>query len=239
MFLKRYLSFVCLFFLMGIHFLFAQNTNHFLKIGTQIPYQYNGGAEISVHPRMGVEGKLGILTAPYDKAILSITQWFGVDDTLKKLIDGAFKHGTIIELGANYHFKQHYVGIFGQFVRLKAAATPVSIWNSFTGLDFAPLNPSGDALLQLTMKVNLYQLGVVYGHRFAFKNPRWELHTEVGVSKTIASKSILSSNRPRLDAKSEVQALYKEADDYLNDEIFIPYVIVPTLNVYVAYKLSK
>ena len=210
---------------------------HSLFMGTQVPLQYTAGYEYRFVDRFSANFQAGILTHPYDEAILGIVQLFGVDDSLRSIIDEAFDLGVIVEGGIKYDFTENnYLGAFGRWVHLEGGGTAAELLGAYFKRDISPLRRSGyRAPLELTLQSDLYLFGILYGRRIRFSNPRFELALEFGVSKSFASTSAFESNRPHLDATDAVRALYAGLSKDMKSA-YREYVYVPTINFFLVWK---
>ena len=91
------------------------------------------------------------------------------------------------------------------------------------------LTPQVSNDLQLTS--NLYNVGLLIGRRFHFKNPKWQFRTEFAIAKVLGSKTKLSSDYRDLVNLSVI------VNDEL-EEYYWEYGYLPSLNFYLAYKLN-
>jgi hypothetical protein len=215
---------------------FAQMEHRF-KIGTQIPFQYNIGYENRFTGRFSANLQAGILTKPYDQAIINIMSKLGVGDVYIRVLESAFKFGFVGDLSGRYHFGKNYTGIYGQFIRLSGQDTPSGLVESAFKVNLSnyprkrnqPIPAAGENLF---IQSSLVQLGILYGRRFLFKDPQWEIHAEFSISKNISSQTkVTSETREVVNLQTlinnELVSLYKD------------YAYIPSLNVYLVYKLGK
>jgi hypothetical protein len=213
--------------------LFAQ---HSIKIGTQFPSQYAVQYDYQFHPKWSANGQVGVLTEPYDQIILSLLQTLGVEKALVSVISNTFKFGTISQLGINHHFKKNYVGVTGSWMHLQAAnASVASVESAFnTTVASYPFRPrqTTSGPVSLTLASDLYNVGALVGHRFTFKNPRIELHTEFSFAKVVGSTSTVES------PQKSVETLSALVDQELKTT-YLDYGYLPSINVYFVYKLGK
>jgi hypothetical protein len=209
---------------------------HSIKAGTQIPIQYALQYDYQFHPKWSGNVQVGVLTKPYDQAILSILKSLGVDQEIVNVLTSAFNFGIITQAGVSYHFKKNYVGITGAWMHLQAADAPVSAVEAAFGVSVTtyPIRPrqSLKSPVQLTLSSDLFNAGVLYGRRFTFKNPRIELHTEFGFAKTVASKSYIESEQ------RSVESLSTLVDNELQTD-YPNYGYLPSINIFFVYKLGK
>jgi hypothetical protein len=79
--------------------------------------------------------------------------------------------------------------------------------------------------------------GILYGRRFSLRNPELELALEFGASKSFGSRSVLVSNRPRLDATEKVRALYSNLSEDMKSA-YRDYVYLPTVAFCLVWNLK-
>ena len=77
-----------------------------ISLGTQIPLKYDLGFEYKFLPKFSSNLNFGILTKPYDAAILGIIQAFGLEEGYINMIGNAFKLGLVTDLGFRFHHKK-------------------------------------------------------------------------------------------------------------------------------------
>ena len=209
--------------------------DHTLKAGVEIPLQYALQYDLKFYEKLSINVQAGILTKPFNDAILTTLEFFGTDESTIELIKNSFQFGTILDIGSNYHFGKNYIGLFSQWIDLKAGDTPLELIESYFGIEFPPLPiPLPPTLTpKIYLKSDLFQLGFLYGRRFTFKNsPRIEIHTEIALSKNIYSNSSLRSDH------LEVNSINDLVDSELSS-IYSKYAYIPTVNIYFAYRLNR
>ncbi len=206
-----------------------------MKVGTQIPIQYAVQYDYKFHPKWSGNVQVGVLTKPYDQAILSILKSLGVDQEIVNVLTSAFNFGLITQAGMNYHFKKNYVGVTGSWIHLQAADTPVSAVEAAFNVNIAsyPQRPrqSAKTPISLTLSSDLYNAGILYGRRFTFKNPKIELHTEFSFAKVLGSSSYIDSAQKSLESLSTV------VDNELKTD-YLDYGYLPSINVFFVFKLG-
>ncbi len=210
-----------------------KSVRHYIKAGSEIPLQYAIQYEMRTGNSFSVNAQFGVLTDPYNDAIIFTLESFGVDDKTIRLIENAFQFGLIIDVGVNYHFGKNYMGVYGQWINLTAADTPFELVENYLGISF-PIPPFiPDFVPEVSLQSELFQLGLLYGRRFSFKNhPAIEIHTEFAVSKNLGSRSKLSSENVEVDFVND------QVDKEL-DAIFSDYAYIPTLNIFFVYQFGK
>lgn len=213
--------------------LFAQ---HKIKLGSQIPIQYAIQYDYQFHPKWSANAQIGVLTKPYDDVILNVLGVLGVEQEIVNVLNSAFKLGVVAQLGSNYHFGKNYVGALGSWIHLNAADTPVSAVEAAFNVSVAsyPTRPRQSNLnpVSLTLASDLYNVGILYGRRFTFANPKIELHTEFSFAKTIASSSYVESTQRALESLSTI------VDAELKTT-YLDYGFLPSINVFFVYKFGR
>jgi hypothetical protein len=206
-----------------------------IKIGTQIPIQYALQYDYQFHPRWSGNVQAGVLTKPYDQVILSLLKSLGVAQEIVNVLTSAFNFGIITQVSANYHFKKNYVCVTGSWLHLQAADAPVSAVETAFGVSVAsyPLRPRQIAKtpVTLTLSSDLYNVGILYGRRFIFKNPKIELHTEFSFAKVLGSSSYVESPQRSVESLSAI----------VNNELktdYLDYGYLPSINVFFVYKFG-
>jgi hypothetical protein len=211
-------------------------SQHVIKVGSQIPIQYAAQYDFLTSKHFSVNAQLGILTKPYDQVILNILESFGVSEEVVDVLTYAFDFGLVSQMGVNYHFKKNYLGVTGSWIHLRASDTPVAIMESAYNVDVSsyPTRPKQNTSspITITLASELFTTGILYGRRFNFKNPRVELHTELGFAKVIASKNYVDS------AQRSLTNLSALVDEELDDD-YLAYGYLPSINLFLVYKLSK
>lgn len=220
-----------------------------LGFGTDIPLQWvTTHAGVTLPFGLGFELSSGFLTPPYSDAILGITLLLGLDEPIVELIRGAFQAGFLWEAGLRYQIpgSSIYFGLAFSHIVLFGSTTPVDALDSVIGLSLdnefnrrpnRPRRPSGDDdILTVTLQSQLFNLkATLFGFHWAF-HPNVALDLELALTKTLGSVSTFSSGTA-LDETPEVQALYAEADQFLNESYQI-YVWAPSINAVLLFKFD-
>lgn len=208
------------------------NSQNNLFIGTQIPLTYNLGYEFQFSTKWSISSQFGILTKPYDKAILTLMEEFGTDEQLVNTVGEAFSYGLAFQPEIIYTIRKWEIGIFYSYFFLKAEDAPKNAIENYYGVSFPIRPPIFIGSNNLTLTSNLYNAGIKFGRKFFFKNPAFEIRTEFDFAKTFASKSKLTANDADIDRISEL------VDKDLN-EYYIDYGYLPALNIRLLYHLNK
>jgi len=194
------------------------------QAGTQIPLMYSIGYEYHSKGNFAINAQAGLLTKPYDKAILSILTLFGSDEALVNTIGEAFNIGFIVQPTIKYYLNNAwFVGITGSYYRLTAKETPKDAIENYYGIALPPFVLS----TPLQIRSNLSNVGVNFGRRFNFRNTNVKLAIELSCSKTIYSKSKILSDSPALVRLSDL------IDNEL-DECYMSYGYLPSVNIFIV-----
>lgn len=240
--------FTCFLMFLQVAELFAQDTayhrtvNESLSkshvfIGAQIPLQFTAGLGYRFSSRISVQAQAGIITRPFSGFIVNAMNTFGMNKKLSQVIKKAFRSGTLIGIGPNYHFGKNYVGIYGQYMHLKGGGiTPADALSVYFKKDFTQFNLTGLPVFEFSMQSNAVNAGTFFGHEFRLRNPRFSLQGEAGLSKIVASESGFTSNRTLIDQTAFARNLYREMDREMRDAYW-KYGFMPTVNLYLAYHL--
>ncbi len=201
--------------------------------GTQIPVKYDIGFEYKISPKISANFNIGILTKPYDEAILGILEEFGVSQPYIKMIGNTFKIGIVGDLGVRYHYKKNYFGIYGQNIYLFAQTSPTDQVERNLNIKITRNITFGNRTApQLDLKSNLWQMGLLYGRRFELKNPKYEFKAELALSANLTSTS-----KMYLDGIEN--AKLSELIDSELKPVYKDYAYLPSLNVYFVYKFLQ
>jgi hypothetical protein len=199
-----------------------------LKFGTYIPVQYC--AQLNYRRNhWSYTVNVGLLTAPYSKAIVGILKLFGTDEATADLIYDSYKVGFLPQAGLNYHFRRSYIGLYGQGALLRGKNTPKGIVESYYNIDINDYiaNSRKSNEMQIDLLTNLYNVGLVYGRQFRL-NSKQTIDLEFSFAKTIASKSSIYLNSIYNTALSGI------TQTELN-EIYLKYSYIPSINLFWTY----
>lgn len=206
-------------------------------IGTQVPLQITAGYEYRFSNRLSARVQAGYINKPYSGYIVNAMEAFGMDKYLARVIKKAFKSGSVISVGPNYHFGKNYVGLYGQYIHLKGRGiTPADAFSLYFKKDFTQFNVSGLPTFEFSMQSNILNAGALFGHMFQLRDPRFSINGEAGFSKIVASKNKFSTNRTLIDQTAFARNLYSEIDQEMRDAYW-KYGFIPTINVYLIYHL--
>lgn len=226
--LKRFFTICTLLF--STTQLFSQRAH--LQIGTQIPLNYSVGFEYQIiSNRLAGNMQVGILTSPYDAAILEILKAFGTDEALTNTIGNAFSTGIIAQPSVKYCWKKNYIGLNYSYYGLKALEAPVEAIETYYDTDIPERNTNKK---EFTLKSNLSNAGLFYGRKFTFKEyPKLGLNLELALQKTFSSNSKLEGFSRR-----EPERLNTLISDELNT-VYLAYGYLPSVNIFFVYTIGK
>jgi hypothetical protein len=182
---------------------------HFFKIGTQLPVQYSLAYEYKFSEKYSGIFNYGLITKPFDDAILGVMSAFGVSKPITSLVSSAFTFGQVFTLEPRYHFKsgKSYLGIYPQ-------------WITLTAENYVLLNA-----IDVKATSVLFNMGITYGKNFPLKNSKKKIQLEASFAKVFASDSNIYSSTVNLN-------FFKDyANNYLNER-YLEYGYIVSLNVY-------
>jgi hypothetical protein len=206
-------------------------------LGSQIPVQFTAGYGYQFSNRLSVRAQAGLITKPYRGFIVNAMEAFGMDEYLAQVIKKSFRSGTVLGVGPNLHFGKNYIGVYGQYMHLKGGGiTPADALSIHFKKDFTDFNVTGLPIFEFSLQSNLVNVGALFGHSFQLRNPRLSISGEAGLSKIVASENSFSSNRTIVDRTAYAQNLFKEIDNDM-DDAYQKYGFIPTINLYLVYRL--
>lgn len=208
-----------------------------LLVGTQIPLQFTAGYEHRLSSKWSTRVQAGFVTKPYSGFIVDAMEAYGMDKYLSRVIRKSFQSGVVFGLGPNFHFGKNYLGLTGQYMRLKAGGiTPADALSIHFQRDFSQFDLNALPAFEFTMQSNIINAGLLFGRQFLLRNPRFAINAEAGIAKIIASKNSFSSNRPVVDQTGFAANLYKELDQEMRSAYW-KHGFIPTINLYLVYRL--
>lgn len=197
-----------------------------ILIGIDFPLYYSLGYEQKLSNHFSLNGKLGVLTKPFDVVILNTLKMFDGDELLVNTIGDAFSVGISLQPTLKWYFRKTYFGLSYSFLTLKANDCPSEAIEKYYGIS-VPNRRSNSFSLQSY----LHNAGINFGRRFGFKNTRFSINLELSVLKTFASRSYLKD-----DQEQTIETLSNAINNELN-RYYIGYGYLPSINVSVVYKL--
>lgn len=205
--------------------------------GTQIPLQFTVGYEYRLSKVLSARAQAGFVGQPYSGFIVDAMEAFGMDKYLSQVIRKSFEGGVVIGAGPNFHFGKNYIGVFGQYMRLKTGGiTPADALSIQFKKDFSQFDVTGLPVFVFNMQSSMFNTGLLYGRQFTLRNPRFAINAEAGIAKVVASKNNFSSNRSLIDRTRFATNLYRELDEEIRSAYW-KHGFIPTLNLYFVYHL--
>ena len=199
--------------------------------------QFTAGYGYQFSNRFSARIQAGFLTKPYEGLIVNSLEAFGMDKYLGRVIKKAFRNGTVLGLGGNYHFRKNYIALTGKYIHLKGGGiTPADALSVYFAQDFSNFDPAGLPAFEFSMQSNLLNIGALYGRQFQLRNPRLSINAEAGLSKIVASQNSFHSNRSLVDQSAFGQNVYKELDKEIRKNYW-KYGFIPTVSLYLIYHL--
>jgi hypothetical protein len=207
-----------------------------LKFAAEFPLHFGIGYEGLIGRGVSAGGSMGVMTSPNSDLIISYLRFIGTDEELVLIVEDAFQLGIVGEINLNYNFKRNYIGIFSQVIGAQGGDVSAELLEDYfdVELDDYPVKPGGSTAQErnLKLRTRLYQLGLLYGHRFPLKDNRFEIDVEVGLSANLGSVSKLYSDNRDLS----------ELNERLNFELktfYQEYAFIPSVGVMFVYKFAR
>lgn len=205
--------------LLTIQLIKAQTSS--VQIGTQFPLMYAVGYEYQFKNDISFNFQAGVLTKPYDEIILNVLESYSDNKALMSTIGEAFKYGLIIQPTLKYNFSKNYIGLYYSYFWLYAEDTPMEAFENYYGVSL----PIGIRQDEMKLRSELLNIGLMYGRRFYFKNPSFQIWLELSLAKTCWSYTELTHE------DYNFESLSNSVDEELN-EYYMKYGYLPSLNIY-------
>ena len=213
---------------------------HALFFGFDLPIQYTAGYQIQFN-QTSTQIHLGAISKPFDNYTIKTIEKFGANEDLVEVIENSFKKGWSFTIKENFKIKKSYLGIYGQYINLKASDLPLDLLQNYLNIDLSsnwptipiilPLLDYGNETTRIELNSNLFQFGFLYGRQFSLRNPKFAIKTEFSISKNIYTKNSFSSISPY------PRSIYDTLDEDIK-EAFRAYAYIPSLNIYFVYRLG-
>ncbi len=200
------------------------------RLGTDFPLRYTAGLTYNPYGRVSLQVNAGFLTTPYDDIILDYLSLLDVDEDALDVAERAFDQGGVYDIGANLNIGKGYVGVFGQFVRLRGSGTPIELLEAFLNLDLSPYYLPGTNR-SVTLRSTLYQAGARLGTRIPVFEPDLELHLELSFSVNIDSESSFTTEA------SLPEFVYDRFEQDLR-EVYQDYLYLPSIGAFLVYNFG-
>lgn len=198
--------------------------------GLHAPLYYTPGFEYHLTPWFSVNAQVGVLTKPFDQAIVEIAKAFGANREIVNLIGQSYRIGWNFQPTLKFHFGKNYFGLYYSQLRLYADAEPDKVLETFYSYNVPSWMRS--TLNFLTVNSNLHNAGLLYGRRITFQNPAFELRFEASFAKNLESNSQL-----RYRGGQEVPFLSGFVDQELR-QYYLDYGYLPSINMMFVYKFG-
>jgi hypothetical protein len=195
--------------------------------GVQVPLFYTVGYQQKLNNHFTLTGQVGILTSPFNVALMNIMKQFDANEVLVNTIGNAFSMGINIQPTLKWHFNHFYIGVSYSWLRLTAKDSPSDLIQSYYGISLPSLWE-----YDLKLKSDLHNAGLVFGREFFFKKAPVSIHLDLMVLKTFASKSYLENSTDMVMSKLS-DAINQRLNYY-----YIHYGFLPSLNLTFAYKFG-
>jgi hypothetical protein len=212
---------------------FAQKSS--LKLIAELPIHFGIGYEGQISKRFSVGSSVGLFTSPNSDIIIGYLRFLGTDENLLLIIEDAFQLGIVGEVNINYNIKRSYIGAFTQVMGVQASDASAALVEDYFDIDMNdyPLFNAGVSSTDkhLSFRTRLYQVGMLFGHRFPLKGDRFEIDVEMGLSANVYSKSKIYSEERDLS----------KFNDRFNEELvdyYRKYAFIPSIGVMLVYKLK-
>lgn len=240
-----------------------------VQLGSDFPLNHYLGISYQHNERFSADVSFGLVTSPYNNELYD---WIRVPSRLesrKNFIQDFTEDGHVFAFGVNVHKNKWYAGIQAQFIRLNGSGSYNDIINSdLVQNDLASgekalldsvlniLNsPIGSAFVNLNDKVsiesNLIQLGLKVGRHIHFKESKFSMNIELGLSANIQSRTTTTYDRnlaSQIEFFAQNFVTGSNSDQILENldieqqgeqinEFFEDYGYIPSLRIGVAYQL--
>jgi hypothetical protein len=181
----------------------------------------------------------GLLTKPYDEYLIYSMELSGLKKDLSRIMRRSFERGVFLGLGTNYHFGKYYAGVFGQVGNMQGKGPLLEMANIYFKGNLPQVDATWLSLaenLQMSWRSNLLDAGIIAGRRFLFPDSRFELHTEIGLTKILTSDNKFSVGNALIDETPIAQGFYTQMNKEF-EEAYWKYGLLPSINLYLVYKL--
>lgn len=220
--LRYFLFALCFFAFQNIK---AQTTSHWLKAGTNAPYQYSLQYEINWSEKVYLSVESGIFAKTYQPILFRALENKTQGSLAGALVKSTFQSLQFHSVHAGWQFGAIQVGVFGQQGILKGDGKPTDLIGTY--YDVHP-----ESLPHLNFTAKTYQLGMSLGYRMPISK-RLELHTSVGLSRIMNAQTSLTATINGSNAAGIVQILGEQMRQAIISSDY-----VPSLNIHIAYKLA-
>mgnify|MGYP001361437455 CR=1 FL=1 len=242
-----------------------------LRLGTEFPLQHYIGVNYQFNPKFSADLSYGIVDSPYNNELYDWIKVPSKHEARKDFLQEITDDGSVIAFGGNVHKNKWYFGIHCQFIKLNASTSYEQLL--VNELIQEELSSSEQALLdsvlmllkgpfgrfifnldeRVSMESSLFQLGLKIGRQFQFKNPKWSMNVELGLTANMYTKTetfydrnlvsrVENLARTQLSSEDSEQILkhlnFDERGEQVN-EFFRDYGYIPGLRIGFSYLLYK
>jgi hypothetical protein len=242
-----------------------------LRLGTEFPLQHYIGVNYQFNPKFSADLSYGIVDSPYNNELYD---WINVPSKFqsrKEFLQELTDDGSVVAFGGNFHKNKWYFGLHFQYIQLNASGSYDQILNN--DLVQEELSSSEQILLdsvltllrspigsfvinldnRVAMETSLFQMGLKVGRQFQFKNPKWSMNIELGLTANLHATTETYYDRNLLNrieflantqftGSSSEQILenlnFDERGEQVN-EFFRDYGYIPGLRIGFSYLLYK
>jgi hypothetical protein len=187
---------------------------------------YSGGFELELKKGLAFNAQVGILTKPYDAAILEALRLFGTNEALVNTIGDAFSYGFVLQPSIKYHYRKLIAGFTYSYFSLVAKDAPLNLIEKYYNVSLPPAYRN----IQLRLDSKLQNAGVLVGRRFYLKNPAWQIILECSLAKTFWSRNRLTAGNVDINFLST-------AIDLKLQEYYIDYGYLPSINIFLVRRI--
>jgi hypothetical protein len=219
-------KYVTIFLILSLsqNYAFTQKSEIFA--GTDIPLFYTVGYRYTIG-QFKLDFKSGVLTKPYDKAVLKILDIFDTDQVLLNTIGESFSVGYNLQPALRWHTGKYFISVHYSYLGLHANNSPVTAIEDHYGITF----PDRQAKT-FTLESALHNAGFTAGREF---NPNWpgfSLNLELSFAKTFKSFSKVKNIEG--DELRFISGILNDELDYY----YKKYSYLPSINVYLVYHIK-
>lgn len=205
----------------------AQQFSHWIKAGTNAPYQYSLQYELDLSGKAFIAVESGIYGKAYEPILFNAIDRKSQGSITSALMRSVFKSASMHTLYTGWKVQRFSASAFIQQGNLRGEGTPTDLIGIY--YDVSP-----ESLPYLNFAVKTYQLGLNIGYRQPITK-RLELHTSIGVSRIVGSTASFSSSF------NGVASTSSGISDLLANQLresIMDYGYIPVLNIHFAYRFA-
>jgi hypothetical protein len=221
--------------LLAVSSAFSQSKS--IRVGVEVPFQTAVGFENQFHEWFSFHGQFGVISVPWNNALLRQWRGMGMSNQATDVLEPAFEFGTVAGLGARYYFNKHtvrnYVGpIFFYVNNYQSDISDISVARMFNkNMHSFPLGPIPQSMSAepLTISTKFIQLGLQYGYRIKMRRDDREIRLELNISKNLWSRHFIESDYRYLGS-------FKETVNQEFKTLYKKHAYITTVNLYYIIK---